>query len=198
MEFYIECAKISRMFNHGAFWNKLNIYSSARREKKQKKKTAQELFSSVPVREVLGNTKALSNVWVSVYWFIWDFFDIVFSLQDFEDFPKPFMSNREGCLFYFFVLSHFPLTATRDFRLVFVFFGMVELSSVSPPHWAQISALWIQVNVTKHGAICSTVRHHRLTADIKSAQWWVYAPICALSWLFSPQMRPLGNFSSRH
>lgn len=34
VDFYVERAKISRTFNHGAFWNKLNIYPSARLGKK--------------------------------------------------------------------------------------------------------------------------------------------------------------------
>lgn len=148
----------------------------------KKKKAENFFFGSVPWRNILGNTKSSSTVkCLSVYWFIWDL-----TLRRF-----PNHLGRRGCLFYFvfFPVWCFSLTATGDSRLVFVFFGMVELSSLSPPHGAQISALWRQVNVTKHGAICSTVMHHRLTARIKSALCWVHAPTaCAVcTWgIFTP------------
>lgn len=138
--------------------------------KKKKKKTAQEFFSSVPRRKVLGNTKSSSTVkclsvclliYLGLFWYclfcagLWGFPQTIY------------VQEREGCLFIFCPVWQFYLTATRDSRLVFVFFGMVELSSLSPPHWVQISALWRQVNVTKHGAICSAVMHHRLTCRHK-------------------------------
>lgn len=152
-------------------------------EKKTKKKTAQEFFSSVPRRKVLGNTKSSSTVkclsvclliYLGLFWYL------VFC-AGLWGFSQTFMSKKEKVVYLFFCpIWQFSLTATRDSRLVFVFFGMVELSSLSPPHWAQISALWRQVNVTKHGAICSAVMHHGLTADIKSTLWWIYAPACSL------------------
>lgn len=122
-----------------------------------------------------------------------DFFRIsfwyVFSKQDFQGF-----SQTIYVFIYLFIccpLCHFSLTSTRDSRLVFVFFGMAKLSSLSPPHWAKISALWRQVNVTKHGALCSTAMHHGLTADIKSALWSVCVLLLAravvrLRWAYFP------------
>lgn len=184
VEFYVERAKINGMFNHGAFWNKLNIYPSARK-KKQHRNSFHLYWGERPLG--IGNQAALSNVWVSVYWFIWEFFDSVFAMQDFEVFPKPFWSKEEEvvhfCLFIFMpCLAFFPHCHMRFKTGLCLFFGMVELSSLSPPHWAQISALWRQVNVTKHGAICGTVMHHRLTARHK---------MCTVMSLCSDSMRSL-------
>lgn len=176
VEFYVERAKISGTFNHGAFWNKLNIYPGARWKKptttikKIIKKRQQRTFFGLYRGEIslgIQNQAALSNIWVFI-----DLFGTFFDIE------------KEKVFYYIIIFSPvwcFSLTATRDSRPVFVFFGMVELSSLSPPHWAQISALWRQVNVTKHAAICSTVMHHRLTACLKSALCWVHAPTaCAV------------------
>lgn len=170
--FYVERAKISRMFNHGAFWNKLNIYPSAR-PKKKKKNSAGIFFVCTEEKGPWENKIKqhcqrfeclfidLSGSYLTCLFCagLWGFSQIIHA------------KKREKVVYLFiFVLSGIvPFTATRDPRLVFVFFGMVKLSSLSPPHWAQISILWRQLNVTKRGAICSTVMHHRLTADIISA-----------------------------
>lgn len=153
------------------------------KKNKHKKKTAENFsFHLHQGKRSLGiqNQTALSNVWVSLYWFLWDFFWYVLSVQDFEAFPKPFISKRWKVVVVVFVLSGiFPALPREilDWSLS-LFFGMAELSSLSPPHWAQISSLWRHVNVTKHRAICSTVMHHRLAADITATLWLVHAHRC--------------------
>lgn len=170
----------------------------------EKKKMAREFFSSALKRKVRGNSKSRSAVkslsvsllisfgfyLVCVFWAgLWGFSQTIYV--------------REGRLCFFFLfcpLWHFSLAATRDSRLVFVFFGMAELSSLSPPHWARVFALWRQVDVTKYGAICSTVMHHRLTAYIKSALWSVHPRMHSCTFAprvyFTPVMRSLVSVSA--
>lgn len=171
-ELYVERSEISGLFNHGAFWNKLSISPNARqpnplqphicsialrrkgpREYKVRKKSSSAASSRVP---------ALTNR--GMCWF-------VLSVQDFEGFPN---------LFFFFFFNSFAFFVLREIPECFlsVVLGTAEPCSRSPPHWVQISAFWRQANETKHGAICSPVMHHRLTADIISAPWSVYACMC--------------------
>lgn len=97
-------------------------------------KTAQEFF--LYVAKIKQHCQMFDSLFIDLFGNLFD----MFSVQDFEAVPKIFMSMRK-MIVYFFVLWHFYLTATRDSRLVFVFFGMDELSSLSPPHRAYISAL---------------------------------------------------------
>lgn len=91
-EFYVARAKISGMFNHRAFWNKLNIYRNAWQKKK---------WRSLGIQ----NQAALLNLWVSVYWFIWDLFLIFcFLCRTLRWFPNHF-GPRERRLFIYVVLS---------------------------------------------------------------------------------------------
>lgn len=76
----------------------------------------------------------------------------MFSMQDFEAVPKIFMSRRQ--VVYFFLSSGiFTSLPHKRFQTGLCLFWHGQLSSLSPPHWAYISALWRQVNVTKHGAM---------------------------------------------
>lgn len=126
-----------------------------------------EFFSSVPGKKVLGNKKnqaVLLNVWASVYWFVWDLFDILLSGLDFEVTPKHFLSKGE--VIYLFhvsgILSLLP--QETDWSLFCLAWLSSPLSHLPTGH--KISALSRQV--TQHGAICSNVMmYHRLTADKK-------------------------------
>lgn len=70
VEFCVKRTKISRKFNHSAFWNKCNNYQNS----------TGMFFCLYREERSLGiqNQAALSNVWLSVYWFIWDCFCYVF------------------------------------------------------------------------------------------------------------------------
>lgn len=128
VEFYVERAKISGTFNHGAFWNKLNIYPGARWKKptttikKKWKKTAEDFLWSVPWRNIIGNTKSSSTVnYLSVYWFIWDFF---------------WYWKRKGFLLYYYFfpcLVFFPHCHKRfQTGLCLFWHGRALLSLTSP------------------------------------------------------------------
>lgn len=137
VDFYVERAKISRTFNHGAFWNKLNIYPSARLGKK----IAWEFFFVCSQekspwewrkKEKKKNQATLSNMWVSFYWFIRDYFDAEFLWKTLRLFPHYFHPSERRLLIWSFIFVHFgifPLTATRDCWLGFVFLGKAELSA---------------------------------------------------------------------
>lgn len=91
-------------------------------------------------KKVQGNTKSSSTVKslsVCLLIYLGPFFDILFSVQDFEVIPKPFWSKREKVIYLCCPVWHFPLATTSDSKPVFVLFGMVGLSSLSPPHWAE-------------------------------------------------------------
>lgn len=186
VEFYVAHAKISRMFNHRAFWNKLNIYQNA-----WQKKCLHWGGRSLGI----PNQAALLNLWVSVYWFIWDlFWYVVF----FEVIPKSFWSKREESIYLCCPVWHFSLATTSNSKLVFVLFGMVELPSLShtSPQGRKSLLFCRAVNATEHGATCSNVIVHcRLTAD-KSFMF----SFCSYSTcrVFSSRMRPLCRFSQRH
>lgn len=212
VEFYVERTKISGMFNHGAFWNKLNIYASARQRKKKKTKKTQHSTGILLVgTEEKGPweykiKQHCLNVWVSAYWFIQDFFDYcAFLCRTLRHFPKHLGSRRENVIYLFVFLEwsvwHFsPRCHVRlqivACRLSLSCFGTVEaLLSLTFPLGTNLCSLktsgcnktWSEMQHRR--APQADGGHKNLPCD------GVCAPmLCAVS----PQMRPFcGSFLIR-
>lgn len=167
VDFYVERAKISRTFNHGAFWNKLNIYPSARLGKK----IAWEFFfvcsqEKSPWEWRKKEKKKSSNAikYVGVFLLIYSrLFWCRISVEDFEAFPTLFSSKREKVAYliiYFCPLWHFPSHCHKRLLTGFCLFGQgwAFRSTLSHTHTKNFPSghkalFWRRVSVTKHGAI---------------------------------------------
>lgn len=167
VDFYVERAKISRTFNHGAFWNKLNIYPSARLGKKN---SMGILFRLLSGEKSLGmekkrKKKKSSNAikYVGVFLLIYSrLFWCRISVEDFEAFPTLFSSKREKVAYliiYFCPLWHFPSHCHKRLLTGFCLFGQgwAFRSTLSHTHTnfpsGHKALFWRRVSVTKHGAI---------------------------------------------
>lgn len=177
VDFYVERAKISRTFNHGAFWNKLNIYPSARLGKK----IAWEFFfvcsqekSPWEWRKKEKKKKSSNAIkYVGVFLLIYSrLFWCRISVEDFEAFPTLFSSKREKVAYliiYFCPLWHFPSQLPQeiaDWVLSFwarLSFPLHSLSHTHKlPQWAQSSLLktsqcnktWSNIDSSRAFQIC--------------------------------------------
>lgn len=128
--------------------------------------------------------------------FFGTFFDIVFSVQNFEGFPKSFMSKRERVVYFLSCLAFFPHCHKR-FRtgLCLFWHGRALLSLTSPLGTSLCSLKTSGCNRTwsnmQHRHAPETVRRHKICTMMSLCSYVHFAP-----GLFSPQ-KPLGSFSSR-
>lgn len=154
--------------------------------KQKKRKTVWGFFRKKSMG--IQNQAALSDVSVSVYWFIWDIFLMMCIPCSTRRFiKKPFASNGEKLVL--FLSCPYCHKRFQTGLCLFLAWPNSSLSHLPTGH----KSLLFEDNwmYKEHEATCTTVMHHRLTADIlyNPSSTGIDSSFQSAPGVFEPQMR---------